>query len=415
MQNFKQSSATRSLLYAAAFLIPFYFFRIRFGFISTNFFEIFVLFSLISFLFQAPREFLNRRLWVSLIILAIISVIAILVSPDKYHALGIAKGWFLAPAVFGWLVYKNFDQKNLFKLAIPLFISVLVVAVWALLQKLGIVDTRFYQAGNDSFDQYVTQGRAFGPFESPNYLAMFLVPTSVLSLLMLEAIRSKIGKATVAFSLVLPLLAVYFSGSRAGVIATVIAVALYFNYRYVNKRWATEKRPFRWAVFVTGWVVASVAYFIYSLYLVKNPIGGDAVRIDIYKYSFQMLEKGKHFIFGIGLGDFQAELMTLALPDLFKEIGLNYALHPHNLLLAMWLNLGLLGLAGFVFVVTLFLKWCYESKSLVRAALIAAMFAMLVHGFFDTTYFKNDLSAIFWLLIAGSLILHREKKHEKNI
>jgi len=31
--------------------------------------------------------------------------------------------------------------------------------------------------------------------------------------------------------------------------------------------------------------------------------------------------------------------------------------------------------------------------------------AILVHGIVDTTYFKNDLSAIFWIILAMSVII----------
>ena len=40
------------------------------------------------------------------------------------------------------------------------------------------------------------------------------------------------------------------------------------------------------------------------------------------------------------------------------------------------------------------------------------MTAILFHGLFDTTYLKNDLAAIFWLLIAVSLVL--KKQNEKD-
>lgn len=414
MQKFKHIFATRSLLYISVFLIPFYFFRFHFGFISTNIFEIAVFAALIAFIFEQPKKVVDPDYFLATGIFVAVLALGILFASDKTHAFGIAKGWFLIPAIFGGLVYKNFDSKNIAKLAVPLIIAIEVVAVWALFQKTGIVHTLFYQKGDSGFDQYILQGRAFGPFESPNYLAMFLVPASFFSLLILELGRSRTERMALALTFVFPLLAIYSSGSRAGAIATIVAAAIYLNYRFINKRWATVERPFRRAIFAAGWIVANIIYLFYALNLVKNPIGGDAVRVEIYKYSIQMLENVKNFVFGIGLGDFQAKLAAMSLPDSFRGVGLGYALHPHNLFLAFWLNLGLLGLAGFLYLITIFFKNCFESKSLFRAALIAAMFAILIQGFFDTTYFKNDLSAIFWLIFAGGLILYREK-NEKNV
>ncbi|PIS07344.1 hypothetical protein COT78_04275, partial [Candidatus Berkelbacteria bacterium CG10_big_fil_rev_8_21_14_0_10_43_13] len=49
--------------------------------------------------------------------------------------------------------------------------------------------------------------------------------------------------------------------------------------------------------------------------------------------------------------------------------------------------------------------WSRRSE-LIPVCLMMAMAAILIHGLFDTTYFKNDLSSIFWLIIALAEVLH---------
>ena len=65
------------------------------------------------------------------------------------------------------------------------------------------------------------------------------------------------------------------------------------------------------------------------------------------------------------------------------------------------------------FVVSLFVFF-YESmkdkkKGIIFAATLMAMIAIIIHGLFDTTYFKNDLCALFWLILALRYIVYDEK------
>ena len=80
-----------------------------------------------------------------------------------------------------------------------------------------------------------------------------------------------------------------------------------------------------------------------------------------------------------------------------------FAAHPHNLLLDIWLRLGPLGLLAFGW-----LLWRFFRATLRRGArplaigASAAMAAALVHGLVDNFYFVSDLAIVFWLLIALS-------------
>jgi O-antigen ligase len=78
-----------------------------------------------------------------------------------------------------------------------------------------------------------------------------------------------------------------------------------------------------------------------------------------------------------------------------------YAAHPHNLLLDIWLRLGPLGLAAFAWLLARFfgVGWPRLRHPIVLGAL-AAMTAALVHGLVDNFYFVPDLALAFWLLIA---------------
>jgi len=169
------------------------------------------------------------------------------------------------------------------------------------------------------------------------------------------------------------------------------------------------------AIFITSFfVLLNISYLFFGVYGYQTSRGGDLVRIEIYKYSIQILKGG--WLLGMGLGSFQDKVATLSTGNLFFQAnGLPYALHPHNLFLAIWLNLGLLGILIFLYLLYIIISKLTHSLTLVSVLALSSLIAVLIHGLFDTTYLKNDLSAIFWLIFAMSIILSQnEQKNSTN-
>jgi len=78
-----------------------------------------------------------------------------------------------------------------------------------------------------------------------------------------------------------------------------------------------------------------------------------------------------------------------------------YAAHPHNLLLDIWLRLGPLGLAVFGWLLVRFFSVSRaQLRDPVALGALAAITAALVHGLVDNFYFVPDLALTFWLLLA---------------
>ncbi len=448
---------SRYLTQLAIFLIPFYFFRFSIGPLKTNIFEVAVFLAFASCIClcviaspmffegrgnlfdrllrrkdtprndreKIPAKFTFGSLWPYLFLL--IAFISIFIAPDKTAALGIFKGWFVVPVVLYWLIINLFgchscesrnlkipDQvrddktKAVLSLVWPLFAAATVIAVWGMLQGFGLITTLFYQKGDPSFAQYLgpSNFRLFGPFESPNYLAMFLVPVIFLVLPLLYVFQKKSRSfylfAVILFSLMLSTL--MFTGSRAGLIAFFVPfiLILLVKVRILFK----QNSPKRWLA-----AVATSAVILMSLLYYTGAASGRAEsnssRLQIYHYA---LEIGRaHPVSGIGLGGFQTKITEVSINDAdFVKNTLSYALHPHSIYLAMWLNLGILGLIIFLILIVNFFRQLWpQRKDIVVTCLITAMLAILIHGLFDTTYFKNDLSAIFWLIIAVGEIIHR--------
>lgn len=398
----------------SVFLIPFYFFRFSIAGVPTNIFEVFVvvsfLFTLIDFSCSLTiRDPKKISYWFSIFV--VIAAASIFFSEDKIAAAGIFKGWFLIPFILFWIVINNFSKKNISILSIPLWFSLIVISKWAILQKLGFITTLFYQNGDQSFLQYLTEKRAFGPFESPNYLAMYLVPMIFLSLPIFTLVKNKLIKFIIIISYTLPLAAIYFSTSRGGrvaLIASLVALVLFLYFKSKTLKKVVESLS---NILIFALILVSIIILIYLVRNFTPNQGGDVIRLEIYNYAVAMIKD--NYFFGIGLGDFQSAISQFSINnESFQKWGLNYALHPHNLYMAVWLNLGIAGLIAFFGMLWVTLKNIFSGKKEVflRACLFASLIAILSHGLFDTTYFKNDLSAVFWLIAAMSFILARKNE-----
>ncbi|MEI6144339.1 MAG: O-antigen ligase family protein, partial [Candidatus Berkelbacteria bacterium] len=307
---------SRYLTLLAIFLLPAYIFRFSILGIPTNVFEVVVALALLVFIVEkllaGSRQSLplaggNDKIVVGFwpaYLLLFFALISVAFSPDKIVALGIVKGWFFVPAVLYFLIINLFDKKTARLLAIPLFISLMLVSVWAILQKLGVITTLFYQVGDSGFSDYFARFRAFGPFESPNYLAMFIVPVGFLTLPIFSFFKKGIDRVLVAVFYLLPLCALYASRSLGGLIAFGFALICFLAFGLAK---AYRAHLVNSGSKITGWIVGLIMVavaFAIIFSSISNETYSTHIRIDIYKYSLQLIES--HPIFGIGLGNFQS-------------------------------------------------------------------------------------------------------------
>ena len=79
-------------------------------------------------------------------------------------------------------------------------------------------------------------------------------------------------------------------------------------------------------------------------------------------------------------------------------------LHPHNLYLMFWLSTGITGLMVFLWIVTCGFLNMNKSQPFIIAA-SALLVYLLVHGFIDMPFWKNDLAMQFWLILAAMRVL----------
>ena len=120
-------------------------------------------------------------------------------------------------------------------------------------------------------------------------------------------------------------------------------------------------------------------------------------RLDLWLSSLEMVRD--HPLLGIGLDNF-----AYLYQQVYLRVGAaaepNLS-HPHNWLLHMWLELGLLGLLAFLWLLVRFWRHLRaSSRSWLAAGAAGAMADLLVHGAIDNSYFLVDLAFVFWLCLA---------------
>jgi putative inorganic carbon (HCO3(-)) transporter len=91
--------------------------------------------------------------------------------------------------------------------------------------------------------------------------------------------------------------------------------------------------------------------------------------------------------------------------------------HPHNILLHIWVSMGVFGLLAFISILLLF-YWLFarilaslsagtaqNRTRWMTLGIGAAMLAALIQGMVDSSFLEQDLAFCFWMLVAALLVL----------
>lgn len=308
--------------------------------------------------------------------------------PTVVKALGIFKGWIVAPLVYFVMARSVFREKP----------SLIAWSLRALLTSGALLSLMaLHQVATGDF--LTPDGRASGPFESANYLALYLGPVVVYGLFALLESRSRRERLFLGVPTGLSLAGLYFTDSYAAFIA--VFATLFLGFLIFLRR---EHRRFFYGALVTGVLVGGALLLSelgsekFQQFLDFSGRSSSSVRIQVYTIALYLLKS--HPFLGIGLGQFEQQYQAVATLALGQDPFEWNMLHPHNLFLATWLSMGLAGLVALIWMLLIALQWLTEKNSRERSLAALMLVALVVHGLFDTPYFKNDLAFEFWLLMA---------------
>ncbi|MFA6492785.1 MAG: O-antigen ligase family protein [Patescibacteria group bacterium] len=379
-------------------LLPTYLIRFSIFNIPTTALEVLIYLVFVYGLFKAKslgfRKIpLKIILPVGLLILSL--VISVIIAPDKRIALGEFKGFFIDPLLVFWLIYQFVKKQDLPKIFWLLILSGTFVAIHTIIQRfLGHV---------------TTDGRVIGLFGySPNYISLFLAPITVLILTYnfqttTHNLPKKIWQFVVSCLLaIVCLLAIYFSGSRGGLLAVAAGVGVFFIAYYWS--WIRERISSQIIIGILVVMAIYTGWVFFRPDFMASPDSGrvatsNNLRWQIWQTSVEL--GSYHPILGVGLGNFQNAFgeMTKDRGN-FPEYITPMALTPHNIFLMFWLSLGILGLLGFFWLLVLFFRQAFQKINSNKTAcvILAVMSSIILYGLIESSIWKNDLSIIFWVM-----------------
>ncbi|OWK27475.1 MAG: hypothetical protein US76_04610 [Parcubacteria group bacterium GW2011_GWA2_38_13b] len=398
------------LLNFIVFAIPAYLIRFSFFGVPFTFLEIliYILFIVWLFQFKKGRKInFDAKIWIPVLLLFYGATLSTIFSSNLIASAGIWKGYFLGPLlfftvfldVFGRMDAKKQDLKIDILLRWFLFSGYLV----------AIIASAYLLSGNLTYD-----GRLSAFYLSPNHLAMFLAPVFLVNLYFFFKANGT-RKAVLFLGMALMVLLLYATGSSGAWVGLFVGILLWLFLKYrIFLRYPQLFNRKGVACFFGFLVLLSVAVIL-KLSAVADYFnnGGRSSlhsRLMIWRSATKILSD--NWILGIGPGMFQE--YYLAYQKYFIPY-LEWAVsQPHNIFLAFWLQTGVLGIIGFIYMIIML----YSSASIknykeLYLLVISFLTYFLVHGLVDTIYWKNDLALMFWFF-AGIVVIFSFSDKVKN-
>ena len=428
------------LILAICFLLPSYLVRFEVFGVPTTLLEILIYVSAIFSLIlkftskdssstlkmtnkSSSKNILTWKIWLPIVLFIIAGIISIVISPDKRVALGQFKGFILDPILFFWVIFANIkNEKEINSMLYSFVASGIYVSIFAIWQKFS--------------SQLTADNRIVGLFGySPNYLAFYMVPlTLVLLFLFYPKTSSGVSKN----------IKLHFEGNKK-IWLNILSVFLFFIYVYVIYLTSSRAGLISLLGAIVGGIIIknivlskikkSLKYFIVIFLIILTLVVGykylkpdfslspelggritssNNIRWQIWDTTItKIIPLDSNWVWGLGLGNYQSYFSNLTSDWVnYPEWISPWALTPHNLFLHTLLNIGILGLVAFIWIIYIFFK-NINFKSLASFAVFTAMLAIMTQGLIDTPYWKNDLSAMFFMFLAIVLIIkHINKKNE---
>lgn len=419
-------------------LLPTYLIRFNIGPIPTTLLESMIIIISIIWITQGGKDLIAKMknivfeykfLSISILIFILAATISIFTSVNPIGALGEWKAFYIEPIVISLILItsiKNRSQLNLIITA--LLISGLITGIFAIIQQLTggwMVPTAFWE-NNNSY-------RVTAWYGYPNGVGMYLAPMVSLAIYLVNEALNKIlnlkrkniftilkdwwnklipkynnytdrtswVKLMVGlFTPPIAILGVIFAKSTAAMVGITGAAGIMLLL-YNQTRW--------WTIGV------GIAFLSILVALPKsNPVKQELffqnrsaqIRIDMWKETYWFLQD-RPFL-GAGIASYKERIIPY-----HQKRHIEIFHHPHNLFLTIWVNLGLLGLVGFIGILVWFFYYGISQltnnrQSYITMFAVATMVLFLVFGLVDSPYIKNDMAILFWLPLV-MLILNRTK------
>jgi O-antigen ligase len=254
-----------------------------------------------------------------------------------------------------------------------------------------------------NYENFFYSSRLSDPVH-PTYFSMYIVLSILISLEAIFHDSSNLLKRGIWLTFILVfLIALYLLSSRAGMLAAIIVIPLYFIYRLSGKYsgWIILV-PVVLMVFIflkIAWTNDKLYYNVDGITKSQpNEIFKKDVRYNIWKSAFGVIKQNP--VLGVGTGDASWELK-----EEFKRRGYNEGyyddLNSHNQFIEVLLENGLIGLILFLGIIGYMFYISISDRNLLFGLYILMM---IVFFFFETVL--NRLAGIAFFPLFSFLLFH---------
>jgi O-antigen ligase len=351
-----------------------------------------------------------RTLFLASALFLLAATISIFTAVDTRAALGIWKAFFIEPFLLFIILISVFKQRGNLKskicnlksptiLIFPLVLSGLITSILAIYQHYTgwMVPWDFWENGNSY--------RVTGWYGFPNGLGLFLAPMVPLAIYALKTSFTSLRRnrttdyglqttVLICSLLFIPcsLMAIIFAKSTGALVGVTAGIGLLL----------VLYKKTRWPSIISGLIglivlISPMSPLRDELLFVDR---SGQIRLQMWGEAAELIRERP--ILGAGLASYQK--MVKPYHSTVNGEGIEIFEHPHNIFLTMYVNLGILGLFGFLWIIVWFYRFGTQNLQAtsykLQAFLLASMTVILIHGLVDSPYIKNDLAIVFWLLIA---------------
>jgi len=255
--------------------------------------------------------------------------------------------------------------------AAAVLISLLVIYQYFFLFKHILAYLAKQKISNEFILDYISQRRPFAPFVTPNTLGGYLAMIIPLTLIY----KNKIWLILLLSS------ALLLSRSIGALISIFLAVVIYF---YLQGKF--EKRRI---LFLCGLLALLGFVFITRMEIQKQhlkPIFSTVMRLNYWRDALKIIQSSPFK--GVGLGNFN----------------LAQSRYAHNSYLQIWTEMGILGLASFLWLIFVVFKQSLGriKNSVYKTQILALTLAnavFLMHNFVDFSFFLPEVALIWWVAL----------------
>lgn len=367
--------------------IPFYILRFNIGPVPTTVLEVLIYLSFLFALFSGKISKVSQTAAVIASgLLVIAALLGVYLDPDKMAALGLWKAYFFDGLLL-FIIALSLDEKEKSEAIDTLIACGFIAAILAIVLYVlhgGTVDGRMLDLDRIS----------------PNYLAMFLTP--VVWLIFGQIAKNKKGTWLYLPSLVAVMIAILATGSRGALVGALGGALVFALKRIGDLKGSRITFAKIFVVFVVLGLISSAWFFRPTLGTHDRTGSSSNIRFYIWQTSLEII---KNKPLGVGLSNYQKYFTELT------KDRTNYlayiapqALTAHNLYLHLYLATTPFALILFVLLI------CVSKFWRVEAGLVAAIASVLIYGLVDTPFFRNDLSAFFWIVLGLATIRIKNKE-----